>query len=244
MTIPADLDAWTAALATAVGIPATRDPDKIFPPCLFVDLPPVTAATLPAITLDVPVWLVGSGTGKSASDAVLGLLPATLGYCHSKSANPAMLTVGGQDFHGYQTTAQLRLLLDDPPPPVVPGPHNPEATLTVDLYDLHFVRLSHDPVLDDLGVHWIRPAMAATPGPNGEVLADTDALRATNAAAVWIDHGGNLGHVKTNTGEDLSARNLARYIDEGRTMEVQLDLTTDPPHPTLTVLATRLPATH
>ena len=39
MTLITDLDTWVAGLATATGLPATRDPDLVNPPCLFVSLP-------------------------------------------------------------------------------------------------------------------------------------------------------------------------------------------------------------
>jgi hypothetical protein len=124
-------------------------------------------------------------------------------------------------------------------PPVDPNPV--DATLNVDLYGGSFVRLMTDPVLDDLAPHWVYAAMATTPGPNGEVIPYTVALHTYGSAAVWFDHGGQLGHVRTNMGVDLTANNLARYIEDNRRLEVQVDTTTDPAHPLLHILTTRLP---
>ena len=107
MTLPAELDDWVDTLATAVGVPAGRDPDTIFPPCIYVELPPVAAATLPSMTLDMPVWLLSAGLGKAATDATLELLPALLAETHSRTADPGSIAIGGQEFHGYRVTAQI-----------------------------------------------------------------------------------------------------------------------------------------
>lgn len=111
MTLASDLDTWAADLATATGFRVTRDPDEIFPPCLYVEPPDITAATMPSISCEVAVYVIADGTGKARTDAQLDMLPAVLDACGSRIATVTPLTIGGQDFHPYRVTAQIRITI-------------------------------------------------------------------------------------------------------------------------------------
>jgi hypothetical protein len=107
MTLITDLDTWVAGLATATGLPATRDPDLVNPPCLFVSLPDTVGRTLPSVQLEVPVYLVAAGAGKQAGDQLLSYLVGVLEAVPAKSASAETLTVSGVEFHAYRIPAQL-----------------------------------------------------------------------------------------------------------------------------------------
>jgi hypothetical protein len=109
MSLVTDLDDWTSALGTAVSLPATRDPAKVNPPCLFVELPDVEAATLHAITTLVPVYLVAAGGGKQAGDQLLTYLPDVLAALERKTATAETLTLDKVDYHAYLIPARLHI---------------------------------------------------------------------------------------------------------------------------------------
>jgi hypothetical protein len=109
MTLPTELDTWVAALGTALGIHATRDPAMIHPPCVYAAAPDTAKVTLGATTLQLPVWLLPGGEGKSALDAALVLLPNLLAACQAKTADWSTLTVSGVDFPGYLITTPLHI---------------------------------------------------------------------------------------------------------------------------------------
>lgn len=110
MSVTDDLDAWADEIATAVGIPYTRDPAMIYPPCLFVSLPAGAGLTLTGYALDVPVSLVAPGVGKESGDVLLDYLPgflAALKPYTGQAASATQLVVGKVTFDTYQSTARL-----------------------------------------------------------------------------------------------------------------------------------------
>jgi hypothetical protein len=111
MSLATDLDGWATGVASAVGLSVTRDPDLIYPPCVFYSLPEITAVTLPAVTVNVPVWLVASGTGRQAADSLLANILTLLDAVTEKTAQYTTLTVAGVDYPAYQTTAHLHVTL-------------------------------------------------------------------------------------------------------------------------------------
>jgi hypothetical protein len=111
MSIPTDLDAWAAGVAADTGYRVTRDADSIFPPCVYVDEPEITAATMPSIAVALPVYVIGEGTGKARLDETLTMLPAVMAACHTHAASPATLTIGGQDFTAYRLTVPVRIII-------------------------------------------------------------------------------------------------------------------------------------
>jgi hypothetical protein len=110
VSLSTDLDSWAAAVASATSIPATRDPDLVHPPCLFVGLPEILSATLTAVTVQVPVWLVADGVGKPAGDQLLDHVLTVVGQPDFvKAASDTTLTVAGTEFHAYACTARLQI---------------------------------------------------------------------------------------------------------------------------------------
>lgn len=172
-------------------------------------------------------------------DATMAALPD--GVLVVRCGPPLLDDLGAQG-SAYVAEMEITAHVTGPAPTPPPPPSQADAELAVDLYGGSYVRMMTDPVLDDLQPHWIKPVLAVAPGPGGAVFADTQALHDAGGA-VWFDHGGQLGHVKTNMDADLMATMLARYINEDRTMEVQVDTSTDPAHPILHILTTRLPHT-
>lgn len=111
MTLAADLDTWAADLATATGFRVTRDPDMVFPPCLYVEPPEITAATMPSISCEVAVYVIADGMGKARTDAQLDMLPAVMDHVGSRVATLTPITVGGQDFTPYRVTVPIRITI-------------------------------------------------------------------------------------------------------------------------------------
>lgn len=112
-----DLDAWVATVGTAVGVTGTRDPDLVYPPCVYAELPAVTALSLTAVQVEMPVWLIATGAGKTAFDPLIELLPDFLAATDKRTASPGSLPIGGQEFSGYTVTVTLALDLTPPPTP-------------------------------------------------------------------------------------------------------------------------------
>jgi hypothetical protein len=109
MSLITDLDAWTTALGTAVGITATREPAAVNPPCLFVGLPATAALSLSAFVLELPVWLVAAGAGKQAGDQLLTYLEDTITALEVKTADADSLILDGVEFHAYRLTARINV---------------------------------------------------------------------------------------------------------------------------------------
>ena len=124
MSIATELDEWTDALGTAVGILATRDPDLIHPPCLFVGLPEAVTAPISAAVWELPVYVVGDGPGKQGGDGMLDLLPTVFAATGQQIATSATLTAGGATFPAYLLTVPVRT---DNAPPAPPGPAVPSV---------------------------------------------------------------------------------------------------------------------
>lgn len=110
-----DLDGWVAGVGSVLNLPGTRDPDLVYPPCVYAELPAVTALSLSAVQVEMPVWLIATGAGKTAFDPLLDLLPDFLDATDKRTANPGGLSIGGQEFAGYSVTVTLALELDPPP---------------------------------------------------------------------------------------------------------------------------------
>jgi len=125
-TTSSQLDEWVAQLGTDVGLFATRDPDLVLPPCLFVSKPEVTTVTATGeVILDLPVYMVAEFSGKQALDGALDALPRVLAACGQGVAAPAPLTVGETPYTAYLMTVPVRI---DPVTAIQPGkPGTPVA---------------------------------------------------------------------------------------------------------------------
>lgn len=152
MTISSELDQWTADLATATGYTATRDPDLIHPPVLFVDTPEAMTSPIAGMIVHVPVRVIGGSVGKQSLDIMLDMLPAVFAATGQQLAALETITVGDTAYNGYLLTVPVRI---DDPTPTPPGPTVPSApgTPTADnwietgggwQYDLHWALSSDD----------------------------------------------------------------------------------------------------
>jgi hypothetical protein len=113
VTTSAELDTWTAALATTLSMHVTRDPDLIHPPCVFVSVPDVVLSPLSGGgVIELPVYVVAEFTGKQAIDAVLDALPAVLAATGQNVAAHTPLTIADTPYTAYLITVPVRL---DPP---------------------------------------------------------------------------------------------------------------------------------
>lgn len=95
------------------------------------------------------------------------------------------------------------------------------------------------PLLDGL-VHYVKPSLAASPGPNGEIFADLAEMQAF-AGASWFDNNGELGKILVDAnGTDILASQMADAIAQEMILEVRYVkpdlrvLLATPPHPVLT----------
>jgi len=110
MTTGSELDTWTAALGAAVSMRATRDPDQVHPPCLFVGVPDVVQSPLVGGNIiDIPVYVVAEFTGKQALDAVLDALPGVLAATGQTTAVHDTLTIADTPYTAYLVTVPIRL---------------------------------------------------------------------------------------------------------------------------------------
>ena len=112
MTVSSELDAWVTALATATGMAATRDPDLIHPPVLFVSTPETVGSPLTGQVMELPVYVIGEGSGKAGLDSMLDALPAVLDATGQVSASLSPIEVGGIAFNAYLITVPV--ILDRP----------------------------------------------------------------------------------------------------------------------------------
>lgn len=180
------------------------------------DLPPIDAGTKPGEVLAVddagtPGW---TGSVNQLNDS-LGDLSGLHVY-------------GGMDGFISDTEGKFGSILGHAPPTV-------EATLQVDKYATSFVRVMGDALLTDGAEHWVQFAVATTPGTNGEVFPNADAVSKMSGNA-WYDNNGSLGNVNGANGQGVSNLTLSNYILRRRTCRVKFDGTTDPSHPKLIVL--------
>jgi hypothetical protein len=110
MTTSSELDSWTASLATTLSMDATRDPDLIHPPCVFVGAPDVVLSPLSGGgVIELPVYVVGEFIGKQAIDQVLDALPAVLAALGQNAAVHTQLTIADTPYTAYLITVPIRL---------------------------------------------------------------------------------------------------------------------------------------
>jgi hypothetical protein len=76
--------------------------------------------------------------------------------------------------------------------------------------------------------------LATEPGIGGEAFATLGDI--PDAAAVWADFGGSLGHVRNGDGSDVMGADLKEWIRRGAILTVHRD-DADPSHPVLAVTA-------
>jgi len=98
------LDDLVGILQTISGLRVVNDPRNINPPCAFVDAPTVESWNYNIVKMTFPVTLISNGPGNL--DALRQLLNLTASLVTKNvavmSASPKVVTVGGQDFAGYE----------------------------------------------------------------------------------------------------------------------------------------------
>ena len=105
-----DLDQWASNIAAATGLTVTRDPAVAVPPCVLIDTPAITNRTLAAFTLEVPVYLLGSGAGdKTTGDQLLARIPSLMEAVEATEATPRPITVGEVTYPGMTITATITI---------------------------------------------------------------------------------------------------------------------------------------
>lgn len=110
MTLPDALDAFTDSVGTALTLPATRDPDHVIPPCVFVGPPAVRARTLGAWVLEVPVSLVATGAGDLiADDYLLTHIGDFLDAVGAREADPRPFEHDTLKYPAMQATVTLTI---------------------------------------------------------------------------------------------------------------------------------------
>jgi hypothetical protein len=107
-----DLDLFVSTLGNATGLAATRDPNEVDPPCLYVDAPTVEWFTMAGATVTVPVYLLVPGPNDRRSlDTLLGLLPTVMSVCCSDNAAPVQLALGDFTYPAYKIVRTLTVNL-------------------------------------------------------------------------------------------------------------------------------------
>jgi hypothetical protein len=104
------LDDLVTNLQTITGLRVVNDPRNINPPCAFVDAPTVESFNYNIVKMSFPVTLISNGPGNL--DALRQLLNLTASLVTKNiavmSASPKVVTVGGQDFAGYELIIPLQ----------------------------------------------------------------------------------------------------------------------------------------
>lgn len=92
------------------GLRVVDDPRNIAPPCAFVDAPTIESFNYNIVKMNFPVTLISTGPGNL--DALRQLLNLTAALITKNiavmSAQPKVVTVGGQEFAGYEVIIPLQ----------------------------------------------------------------------------------------------------------------------------------------
>ena len=115
MTVYTDLfnEAIDDLIATLVTIPdlrVTTDPQKINPPCVFLDAPTFESWSAKIVKMTFAVKVISLGPGNL--DAMRNILSITAAMLAKRVAvtagSPGFISIGGQDFPCYDLTISLQ----------------------------------------------------------------------------------------------------------------------------------------
>lgn len=102
------LDDFTSRLADTTGLPATRERGDVLSCCLYVGSPSITRMLGAGYTVELPVWLIGEGTGsKREVDWLLEKLQPVLEALGTNQATPEPF--GDPQIPAYRITAVLNI---------------------------------------------------------------------------------------------------------------------------------------
>jgi hypothetical protein len=164
--------------------------------------------------------------------------PLSLAYVEEQIVTPLQQQIGDPatvaahtDLVGYigEVADRVGAIEGSGEPPVA------DTHLFVDNYGGGFIRNMPGPTATAV----IDIALATTAGPGGALYPTLGDI--PGQAAVWVDFGGSLGHVKTATGTDVLGATLKEWIRKGAVLNVHKDSTTDPAHPSLVVDSIAVP---
>ena len=103
-------DDLVTILQGITGLRVVDDPRNIAPPCAFVDAPSIESFNYNIVKMTFPVTLISTGPGNL--DALRQLLNLTAALVTKNiavmSASPKVVTVGGQEFAGYELIIPLQ----------------------------------------------------------------------------------------------------------------------------------------
>lgn len=104
------LDELVAVIAAATGERCTRDPQLVHPPCIFIDAPEVTARTMGATTIEVPVHVVaGAPSSVPGLDWMLATTPTVLDAVQASQASPRALPLGDATYPAMTVAAVVTI---------------------------------------------------------------------------------------------------------------------------------------
>ena len=103
-------DDLVTILQGITGLRVVDDPRNIAPPCAFVDAPSIESFNYNIVKMTFPVTLISTGPGNL--DALRQLLNLTAALVTKNiavmSASPKVVTLGGQEFAGYEVIIPLQ----------------------------------------------------------------------------------------------------------------------------------------
>ena len=115
MTVYTDLfneaiDDLATTLATITGMRVVFDPEKINPPCVFIDAPSFDAYNYNIVTMNFSVKVVTLGPGNlDGLRNVLSMCAQVLAKNVAvKSGRPGYIPIGGQTFAAYDLSIDVQ----------------------------------------------------------------------------------------------------------------------------------------
>ena len=104
------LDDLAATLATITGLRVVFDPEKINPPCVFLDAPSFVAFNYNVVTMSFSVKVITLGAADlNGLRNVLNMSASLLAkQVAVKSGRPGYLPIGGQTFAAYDLTIEMQ----------------------------------------------------------------------------------------------------------------------------------------
>ena len=104
------IDDLIATLVTVTDLRVTTDPQKINPPCVFLDAPSFDSWSSAIVKMSFPVKVISLGPGNL--DAMRNILNITAKLLAKQVGvtvgRPGFITIGGQDFPCYDLDINLQ----------------------------------------------------------------------------------------------------------------------------------------
>jgi hypothetical protein len=109
-SVPSALDDLVAAIAAA-GVPCTRNPEELNPPAAIVTSPSFVGATLGALSVSVPVYVVTADLGQRGVDELLAMLANAMPVLQTRDATPTLWVgpLNPQGLPAYVVTCNMTI---------------------------------------------------------------------------------------------------------------------------------------